>query len=125
MYFVLVPLSSGLFVLIRQTGFPDGSGGIESTGNARVPGSDPWVQKIPWRREWLPTQYSGLENSMDYIVHEIANSRTRLSNFLINTHMHTAKWRDVMKKGSIANLNHLGLRGKVSQTSALHLSDYL
>ena len=24
---------------------------------------DPWVRKIPWRREWLLT--SGLENSMD------------------------------------------------------------
>ena len=26
---------------------------------------DPWVGKIPWRREWPPTQYSCLENSMD------------------------------------------------------------
>ena len=25
-----------------------------------------WVGKIPWRRERLPPQYSGLENSMDY-----------------------------------------------------------
>jgi len=28
-------------------------------------GFDPWVGKIPWRREWLyPLQYSSLENSM-------------------------------------------------------------
>ena len=26
---------------------------------------DPRVWKIPWRREWLPVQYSCLENSMD------------------------------------------------------------
>ena len=26
-----------------------------------------WVGKIPWRRERLPLQYSGLENSMDCI----------------------------------------------------------
>ena len=26
---------------------------------------DPWVGKIPWRREWLPTPYSCLENPMD------------------------------------------------------------
>ena len=26
---------------------------------------DVWVGKIPWRRERLPTPYSGLENSMD------------------------------------------------------------
>ena len=34
-----------------------------------------WVGKIPWRREWL-LQYSGLENSMDYIVHGVAESDT-------------------------------------------------
>ena len=33
----------------------------------RGPGFDPWVGKIPWRRERLPLQYSGLENSMDCI----------------------------------------------------------
>ena len=27
----------------------------------------PWVGKIPWRRETYLLQYSGLENSMDYI----------------------------------------------------------
>ena len=30
-----------------------------------------WVGKNPWRREWLPTQYSGLENSMDCVIVEI------------------------------------------------------
>jgi len=33
-------------------GFPGGSGGKESAGNA---GFNPWVGKIPWRREWQPT----------------------------------------------------------------------
>jgi len=27
-------------------------------------GFDPWVGKIPWRRERYPLQYPGLENSM-------------------------------------------------------------
>ena len=27
--------------------------------------SDPWVEKIPWRRAWNPLQYSCLENPMD------------------------------------------------------------
>ena len=32
----------------------------------RRPGFDPWVRKIPWGREWLPTpQNSCLENSVD------------------------------------------------------------
>ena len=44
-----------------------------------------WVQslggKIPWKREVYPLQYSGLENSMDCIVHGIAKSQTWLSDF--------------------------------------------
>ena len=32
-----------------------GSAGIESTCNMGDPGFDPWVGKIPWRRERLPT----------------------------------------------------------------------
>ena len=36
------------------------------------PGFDPWDGKIPWRREWLPIQYPGLENSIDCIVQGVA-----------------------------------------------------
>ena len=35
-------------------GFPSGSDGKESAHNLG-PVFDPWVKKIPWRREWLPT----------------------------------------------------------------------
>ena len=42
-----------------QLTFPSGSAGKESTCNAgdlgSIPGIDPWVGKIPWRRERLPT----------------------------------------------------------------------
>jgi len=31
---------------------PGGSDGKESACNAGRPGFDPWVGKIPWRREW-------------------------------------------------------------------------
>ena len=46
---------------------------------------DPWVGSIPWRREWLPTPVSCLENSMDRgawwgIVHRVTKSQTWLSN---------------------------------------------
>jgi len=51
-------------------GFPDDSVGEESACSVGdlglIPGFDPWVGKIPWRRERLPTHYSGLKNSMDY-----------------------------------------------------------
>ena len=40
-----------------------------------------WVGTIPQRREGYPLQYSGLENSMDCIVHGVAKSQTRLSDF--------------------------------------------
>ena len=37
-------------------GFPGGSAGKESACNlGDLPGFDPWVGKIPWRRESLPT----------------------------------------------------------------------
>ena len=36
-------------------GFPCGSAGKESSCNTRRPGFDPWVGKIPWRRERLPS----------------------------------------------------------------------
>ena len=42
---------------------------------------NPWVGKIPWRREKYPLQYSGLESSMNYIVHGVARSWTQLSDF--------------------------------------------
>ena len=46
------------------------------------PGFDPWVVKISWRRERL-LQYSGLENSMDWILcdHGVTKSQTWLSDF--------------------------------------------
>ena len=39
----------------NKTFFPGGSDSKESACNARRPGFDPWVRKIPWREEWLPT----------------------------------------------------------------------
>ena len=46
-------------------GFPGGSDGKESR-----PGFDPWAGKIPLEKGTAyPLQYSGLENSMDFIVH--------------------------------------------------------
>ena len=49
----------------------------------RRPGFNPWVGKVPWSKgNSYPLQYSGLENSMDYIyIHGVAKSWTRLSDF--------------------------------------------
>ena len=45
-----------------------------------------WVRSLGWEnspgeRNGYPLQYSGLENSMDSIIHGVAKSRTRLSDF--------------------------------------------
>ena len=65
----------------RFLGFPCGSVGKESACNVGDPGSIPGLGRSP--REWkvYPLQYSGLENSMDCIVHGVAKSRAQLSDF--------------------------------------------
>ena len=56
------------------------------------PGFDPWVGKILWRKERLPLQYSGLENSTVCIVHGVAKSQTQLSDFhFLSLYMQTLR----------------------------------
>ena len=45
------------------------------------PGFNPWVGRSPGEGKGYPLQYSGLENSMDCIVHGVAKSQTQLSDF--------------------------------------------
>ena len=61
--------------------FPGGSDGKESACNAGDLGSIPGLGRSPEEGKGNPLQYSGPENSMDCIVHGIAKSQTRLSNF--------------------------------------------
>ena len=59
-------------------GFPCGSAGKESAGNAGDLSLIPGLGRFPWRRERLPTlDYSGLENSMDCIVYWNENHNHR------------------------------------------------
>ena len=62
-------------------GFPGGSADKESACNAGDLGSTPGLGRPPGEGSGFPLQYSGLENSMDCIVHGLAKSQTRLSNF--------------------------------------------
>ena len=62
-------------------GFPDGSAGKESACNVGDLGSVPGLGRSPGEGKGYSLQYSGLENSMDCIVHEVAKSWTQLSNF--------------------------------------------
>ena len=62
-------------------GFPCGSAGKESTCNAKDLDSIPGLGRSPEEGKGYPLQYSGLENSMDCIVHGVTKSQIRLSNF--------------------------------------------
>ena len=57
-------------------GFPGGSDGEESTCNVVDLGLIPGLGRSPGEGNGYPLQYSGLENSMDYRVHRIAESDT-------------------------------------------------
>ena len=57
-------------------GFPGGSAGKESACNAGDLGLIPGLGKSPGEGKGYPLQYSGLENSMDCIVHGVAKNRS-------------------------------------------------
>ena len=60
---------------------PGGSAGQKSACNAGDLGSIPGLGRSPGERKGYPLQYSGLENSMDCIVHGVTKSQTQLSEF--------------------------------------------
>ena len=62
-------------------GFPGSSAGKESTCNVGDPSSIPGLGRSPGERKGYPLQYSGLENSVDCVVHGVTKSQTRLSDF--------------------------------------------
>ena len=64
-----------------NVGFPCGSAGKESACSAGDLGLIPGLGRSPGEGKSYPLQYSGLENSMDCIVHGVAKSPTRLSDF--------------------------------------------
>ena len=62
-------------------GFPVGSAGKESTCSVGNLGLTSRLGRSPGEGKGYPLQYSGLENSVDCIVHEVAKSQTGLSEF--------------------------------------------
>ena len=62
-------------------GFPGGSAGKESPFNVGDLGSIPGLGRYPGEGKGYPLLYSGLENSMDCIVHGVTKSQARLSDF--------------------------------------------
>ena len=65
-----------LFVDNLTVGFPGSSVGKHSSCNAGDPGLIPGLGRSTGEGNGYPLQDSGLENSMDCIVHGVAKSRT-------------------------------------------------
>ena len=57
-------------------GFPCGSAGKESAHNAGDLGSISGLERSPGEGKVYPLQYSGLENSMNCIIHWVTKSQT-------------------------------------------------
>ena len=59
-----------------KRGFPDSSAGKESACNVGDLGLIPGLGRSPQEGKGYPLQYSGLENSMDCIVHGVTELDT-------------------------------------------------
>ena len=62
-------------------GFPGGSAGKEPACDMGDLGLIPGMERSPGEGKGYPLQCSGLENSMDCIVHGVSESQIQLSNF--------------------------------------------
>ena len=79
--------SQFLLTFSYMWGFPCGSAGKESACSVGDLGSIPGLGRSPGEGKGYPLQYSGLENSVGCIVHGVAKSQTRLSDFHFHFHM--------------------------------------
>ena len=73
-------------------GFPGGSVGKESACNVRDLGSIPGLGRSPGEGKGYPLPYSGLENSMDCIVHGVAELDTTEQIAFISYNLITEKY---------------------------------
>ena len=91
-------------------GFPSGSVGEESACNAGDRGLIPGLGRSPGEGNSYPLQYS-VENPVNCIVHRVAKSQTRLSNF----HFTLLKQSQHGSRG----LQSGGLQGPVQRWSSI------
>ena len=100
---------------LRAEGFLRGSAGKESACDVGHLGSVPGLGRSRGEGNSYPLKNSGLENSMDCIVHRVAKSWTRLSNFHFS--LPFSKCPQVgpgksIQNGADSQEAHLDLRGK-------------
>ena len=102
-------------------GFPCGSAGKESSCNAGDLGSIPGLGRSPGEGKGYALQYSGLENSMNCIVHGVAKSQTWLSDFHSLTHSCSLR---LGKQSYLPEFTQLGDKARV-QTPAPLIPDFV
>ena len=78
---VVEPNQRVFFSILDISGFPGDSAGKEFACKVGDLNLIPGVERSPREGNGYPLRYSGLENSMDCIVHRVTKSRTRLSSF--------------------------------------------
>ena len=71
--------------MLKTKAFPCGSAGKESAYNVGDLGSIPGLDRSPGEGKGCPLLYSGLENSMECVVHGVTKSWTQLSKYFIFT----------------------------------------
>ena len=76
---------------IGYPSFTCGSAGKESDCNVGDLGLIPGLGKSLGEGEGYPLQYSGLENSMDYIVHGVAKTQTQVTEHTYTHHISIMK----------------------------------
>ena len=90
-------LADGFLPIPVFLGFSYGSASKESAYNERDLGSIPGLGRSPGEGKDYLLQYSGLENSIDCIVHGVTKNRTGLSNFTLTFTSSCKAWRDLNK----------------------------
>ena len=92
---------------IYYVGFPGGSAGKKSTCSVGELGSICGLGWSPGERIGYPLQYSGLENPIDCIVHDITKSHTQPNDFhfhlfpIINSNKFHLPWPVVLPLSNI------------------------
>ena len=97
-------------------GFPCFLAGKEAICNGGDLGSIPWLGRSPGEGKGYPLQYSGLENSMDCIVHGVTKSQTRQREF----HFYLLRGRKAMTNlDSILKSRNIILPTKIHLVKAM------
>jgi len=125
------PLTSWPFLwlnlLVSWKGFPGGSAGKESAWNVGDLGLIPGLGRSPGEGKGYPLQYSGLENSMECIIHRVAKSFCANSQKVFG-HMSQSYWTQQMVswKGYFLRMDFLSATqlARRQKTGAIHGSPF-